>query len=81
MMKSFYSHQFFNEKKDGYFLVSLRYISILIMIAFVYLPLEGFSYDGPKHYRVESGFKDVRINGTVKDEKGNHLAGVSVTVA
>ena len=76
MIKSFYSHQFLNEKKDNCFLLSLRCISILIMIAFIYIPLQGFSYNGPRHYR----FKDVRITGTVKDEKGNPLAGVSVAV-
>ena len=71
MMKSFHSHQFFNEKKDDCFLLSLRCISILIMIVFIYIPLEGFSY---------FDFKDVKITGTVKDEKGNPLEGVSVVV-
>ena len=70
-MKSFHSHQFFNEKKDDCFLLSLRCISILIMIVFIYIPLEGFSY---------FDFKDVKITGTVKDEKGNPLEGVSVAV-
>src|SRR6476620_10190598 len=71
MMKSFHVHPFFNEKKEDCFLLRLRCISIVIMIAFVYIPLEGFSY---------FDFKDVTITGTVKDEKGNPLAGVSVTV-
>src|SRR6185437_7632377 len=94
MMKCFPSHQLFNEKKDARFLLSLRCISILIMIAFIYVPLQGFSNNGPGHYKskpekplkssVEKGNKfdsqDERITGTVKDEKGNPIAGVSVVV-
>ena len=93
-MKCFPPHQLFNEKKDARFLLSLRCISILIMIALIYVPIQGFSNNGPGHYKskpekplkssVEKGNKfdsqDERITGTVKDEKGNPIAGVSVVV-
>ena len=47
MKKCFPSHQFFNQKNDARFLLSVRFISILIMIAFIYVPLKGFSYHDP----------------------------------
>jgi hypothetical protein len=64
------------------------------MIAFIYIPTPGFSYSGPRDYRFKPkkimrlpvekenkfDFQDVRLTGTVKDEKGNPLAGVSVAV-
>ncbi|MGN6352844.1 MAG: SusC/RagA family TonB-linked outer membrane protein [Parafilimonas sp.] len=88
-MKSFPLHQFF---KDDRILFKLRCISLLIMVALIYIPLEGFSYSG--NYRFKTGktmrppaekktkleVNDVRITGTVKDEKGNPLEGVSVSV-
>lgn len=88
-MKSFPLHQFF---KNDRILFKLRCISLLIMVALIYIPLEGFSYSG--NYRFKTGktmrppaekktkleVNDVRITGTVKDEKGNPLEGVSVSV-
>ena len=94
MKKCFPSHQFFKEKNDARFLISLRFISILIMIAFI-IPLQGFSYRAPDHNKVRGktimnltvikksnkfNFNDVRVSGTVIDEKGNPMAGVSVVV-
>lgn len=90
-MKSFPSHQFF---KDDRILFKLRCISLLITVALIYIPLEGFSYSDPGNYRFKTGktmrspaekkkkleVNDVRITGTVKDEKGNPLEGVSVSV-
>ena len=90
-MKSFPLHQFF---KDDRILFKLRCISLLITVALIYIPLEGFSYSDPGNYRFKTGktmrppaekktkleVNDVRITGTVKDEKGNPLEGVSVSV-
>ena len=78
-MKSVCLHQFFKGKRDGRFLLSLRCTSLLIMIAFIYIPMEGFSYNGPKHYKPEEikklsvgngnkfDFQDVRLTGTIKN--------------
>ena len=91
MKKCFPSHQFSNKKNDARFVLSLRCISILIMIAFIYFPLQGFSYRGPGHNNLRAekmmnltnveksnkfNFKDIRITGTVTDEKGNPMGGV-----
>lgn len=90
-MKSFPLHQFFKEDR---ILFKLRCISLLITVALIYIPLEGFSYNDPGNYRFKTGktmrspaekkkkleVNDVRITGTVKDEKGNPLEGVSVSV-
>ena len=90
-MKSFPLHQFFKEDR---ILFKLRCISLLITVALIYIPLEGFSYSDPGNYRFKTGktmrspaekkkkleVNDVRITGTVKDEKGNPLEGVSVSV-
>lgn len=93
MKKCFPSHQFFNEKDDASLVLSLRCISILIMIAFIYIPLQGFSYHAPGHNKLKPekttlfdattnkfDFNDTRITGTVRDEKGNLMAGVSVII-
>ncbi|HET7116170.1 MAG TPA: SusC/RagA family TonB-linked outer membrane protein, partial [Hanamia sp.] len=93
MKKCFPSHQFFNEKDDASLVLSLRCISILIMIAFIYIPLQGFSYHAPAHNKLKPekttlfdattnkfDFNDTRITGTVRDEKGNLMAGVSVII-
>jgi TonB-linked SusC/RagA family outer membrane protein len=94
MKKHFPSHQFFNKKNDVPSLLSLRCISILIMIACIYIPLQGFSYHDPIHYKLKPeksikltvektnkfDFNDIRVTGTVRDEKGNPMAGVSVMV-
>lgn len=87
--------QIFKEKYDAPFLISLRFLSILIMIAFIYIPFQGFSYHRPVHniLREEkllnlatveksknTNYDNIIITGTVKDEKGNLMAGVSVTV-
>jgi TonB-linked SusC/RagA family outer membrane protein len=94
MKKCFPSHQFLNQKNDVRFLLSVRFISILIMIAFVYTPLKGFCYHNPVAAKLKLekimkltieksnkiDFNDTRITGRVRDEKGNPMAGVSVLV-
>lgn len=94
MKKYFPSHQMLNEKKHPCIPVSINCISILTMIAFIYIPLCGFSYNSLDHFRLkpekimkagfEKGIKfdsrDVRVSGTVRDEEGAPLAGVSVVV-
>ena len=93
MKKKFPLHQFFNEKKDVCFQLSLKWVSILFMIVFIYFPLQGFSYNGSGHNKLKPetnnlavekikkfNVDDIRITGTVRDEKGNPMAGVSVIV-
>src|SRR6185312_578411 len=95
MKKCFPSHQFLNKKNDARFVLSLRCISILIMIAFIYVPLQGFSYRAPGHNKLRAektmkltvvgksnkfSFKDIRVTGKVTDDKGNPMGGVSVVV-
>jgi TonB-linked SusC/RagA family outer membrane protein len=91
MKKSFSFHQFLNEKNDARFVLSLKFISILITVAFIYFPMQGFSYHDPAHNKLEKttlfvpetngfDFTDTRITGTVRDEKGNPMPGVSVVV-
>ncbi|MEO9005269.1 MAG: SusC/RagA family TonB-linked outer membrane protein, partial [Ginsengibacter sp.] len=93
MKKCISFHQLFNEKNNANFLLSLRFIGVLILIAFIHIPLRGFSYNDPNHNKVKPentanlfaennkhDFADTRITGTVKDEKGNSLTGVSVTI-
>ena len=92
MKKCFSFHQFFNEKNDVSTPVNLRFICVLFMIAFAQIPLQGFSYNEAVHNTVKPEamtlmaasnkyhFQDTRITGTVRDEKGNPLAGVSVVI-
>ena len=93
MKKCFSFHQFFNEKNDANFLLSLRFIGVLIVIACIHIPLQGFSYNDVGHNKIkpEEAMRpmaannkfhvlDTRITGTVRDEKGNPLTGVSVVI-
>ena len=94
MKKSFSFHQFFNEKNDVGTPVNLRFICVLIMIAFAHIPLQGFSYNEAVHNKIKpeemigkmsavnNKFHavDTRITGTVRDDKGNPLTGVSVVI-
>ena len=68
MKKCFPSHQFLNQKNDARFLLSVRCISILIMIAFVYIPLNGFAY----HDRVPGKLKQEKIM-ELTNEKSNKI--------
>jgi len=94
MNKSYPSHHFFTENKDASFFLSFKSITILTIIILIYFPLHGFSFKDPaynkfnlekiKNLNVEktTGFdlKDIIITGTVRDEKGNPLPGVSVVI-
>ncbi|RNI37885.1 SusC/RagA family TonB-linked outer membrane protein [Hanamia caeni] len=94
MKKLFSLHPIFNAKKDVRFLLSWKFIPLVIFFASIHLPSRSYADDNKGNNKIvhskTPGFSitnlapadisDIRVTGIVRDEKGNPMVGVSVLV-